>query len=289
MIEASQNKQGRNKRWRRWGWLTLLGIIILFTSYGIFVEPSWNEVKQVDVTLKNLPPAFKGFRIVQLSDIHFGSLFSDSRLRKVVQEVNQLQPDIVVLTGDFLSDKYDTDTVSQPDILKSLTAILQEIKPRKGIYAIWGNHDRADRVELNSHFTRAGITILCNEATFIEKDSQRLCLIGIDDVWRTFVNPEQALWKVKKNDCVIALVHKPDFAAQMAAYPVALQLSGHTHGGQIQFPGTGLIRHRFVDLTYRDGLFQIGKMQLYVNRGVGLTGLPMRIGSRPEITCITLH
>ena len=189
MIVASQNKQGRTKRWIKWCWLALLGIAILFSSYGIFVEPSWNEVKRVDITLKNLPPAFKGYRIVQLSDIHFGSVFSNSRLRKVVEEVNQLQPDIVVLTGDFLSDKYDTDTESQPDVIKSLTAILQLIKTRKGIYAIWGNHDQLDRIEMNSHFTRAGITILCNEATFIEKDSQRLCIIGIDDIWLIRHNP----------------------------------------------------------------------------------------------------
>ena len=289
MMTATQNNTGWNKQKKKLLLRVLLGILILLILYGYFIEPSWLEVKQVSITLNDLPTAFKGYRIVQVSDIHFGTAFSDSRLRNVVTEVNRQQPDVVVLTGDFLSDKYESKSPAQTGAIKQLTEILQGIKARNGIYAVWGNHDRFDRAEVQSNFSRIGIKILCNESQYIEKNGDKIMLIGMDDAWRTVTSPRPLLKDNKQGECVIALVHRPDPAEYNSQFPIALQISGHMHGGQINFPGARLIQSIYVRSKYREGLFNVGKMQLLVSRGIGMTGLPFRFGARPEIICLTLN
>lgn len=234
--------------------------------------------EHLELPIKGLPQALDGFTIIQLTDLHLGSPFTVANTQRAVAWAHEQQPDLIVFTGDF---------VSFTDKIPLLHNSLQGISARYGVYAILGNHDYwVDLRPLLQILDGHGITLLRNDQRRIDVENAALHLVGIDCVWEGRHDLNTALRDLPADETVIVLAHEPDIADEVAAYDVALQLSGHTHAGHVALPVLGplfLPRHGF---RYFRGLQRINGMWLYVSRGLG--GFPLRIGAPPEATRITL-
>lgn len=235
--------------------------------------------EQVTIPVAGLPAALDGLTIVQLSDLHLGSPFTLDNVRRAVAWVQQRQPDLVVLTGDF---------VSTTEQIALLPEALHGLHAPYGVYGILGNHDYWTQVPLLAQALRAnGVDLLRNEQRLLTIGGARLALVGLDCVWEDQHDLARALDGIAPGTPTIMLAHEPDIADLVAPYGVALQLSGHTHAGHIAAPGLGplfLPRHGF---RYFRGLQRVGGMWLYVSRGLG--GIPLRLGSPLEVTEFTLR
>lgn len=275
------------KRARRWPRLVLLAGCLLLL-YATLIEPAWLEVRRVTITLPHLPAACDGFTVVQLSDIHDGTPRSRARLRAAVARVNRVQPDLIVLTGDYLYASVRGHGARGRQV-EEFAATLGALRARHGVYAIWGNHDYYERGALHAAMTKHGIRLLVNASVPLAHNGARLWLVGLDDLWTGIPAPDLALREIPAGACVVALMHEPDYADDLAAYPVDLQLSGHAHGGQIRLPVIGALHLPSDGRRYPAGLARAGTLQVYTNRGLGVTGPPVRFFCRPEITVLTLR
>lgn len=247
------------------------------------------SVEQHTIHLTRLPDAFRGMRIVQISDFHFDEYTEAFFLRDMVRQVNRLQPDLVVLTGDFISYAPLPHSFARRRA-PECAAILSEIQcPLR--YAIEGNHDcivgvRYVAEPLKEH----GIPLLLNQAVPLERDGQRLWLAGLGSACCSNAHPRVAIPKAATagTEAVIVLAHEPDILPEVARYNVDLMLSGHTHGGQVRLPFLPPLDLPPFGRRYIEGLFRHGPTQLYVNRGIGAVGVPFRFRCPPEITVLTL-
>jgi predicted MPP superfamily phosphohydrolase len=199
----------------------------------------------------------------------------------------------VVLTGDFVSIplvKSDGKQQRRAEEAGPCADLLAGLRPRLGISAVLGNHDHSTDPEIVArHLERKGITVLRNQAVPVETQGARFWLAGIDDVLAQKDDLPRALAPVPRDEAVIALVHEPDFADTVAQFPVDLQFSGHSHAGQIRIPILGAITLPEMGQKYPSGLRRVRQMQLYTNRGIGNTGLPLRFDCPPEISVLTLR
>jgi uncharacterized protein len=280
-------------RWRkilhRSSRFLLVAIAILFATsvYARGVEPRWFNLKTIDVQIAGLNPAFEGYRIVQLSDIHARSGVMDrQQLEKVANIANQQHPNLIALTGDYITDHPEKAE-------EMLTNTFRQLKATDGIVAIMGNHDREekdDNVPLERAFAQAKVKLLKNAVYSIDKDGHKLNIAGVDDVFFKYADLPLTISQLPETGTNILLAHEPDFVDTTAAtHKFALQLSGHSHGGQIVIPFVPrLLPH--MARKYVSGHHTIDGTQLYVSSGVGTTGLPQaRINCRPEISVIVLH
>ncbi len=251
---------------------------------------------EIDLThrtfqIPNLPAPFDGFRIVQFSDIHLEEYTEDFFLRRVLSIVNSLNPDMVLVTGDFVSRGPMPARVGLAaagrcaELLSGLNCPLR--------FGILGNHDVfvGARV-VRDHLENNGLPILVNQFVPIERGNARIILGGIDDF--AGGHPNLSLAVPENPDApVILMAHEPDFATRVAVHPrgrnVSLVLSGHSHGGQVRIPGFRPLALPPLGRIYPEGHYTIGNFQLYVNRGIGTVGVPFRLNCPPEITLITLR
>jgi predicted MPP superfamily phosphohydrolase len=248
------------------------------------------------IGIANLPGPFANYRIVQISDIHFDEYTEPAFLRRIVAHVNSLGADLVLLTGDFvsygpLSIDYSRGAVYRcAEILRGLTCPLR--------FGVLGNHDLvvSGRVVTDA-LSRASIPVLSNRFLPIERGGQRLWLAGVDDPSVGRANLDRALPVFTGSNQpaapVLLMCHSPDYADVVRAHPrgasVALMLSGHSHGGQVRIPFLPPLTLPPMGEKYFEGHFRWNQLQLYVNRGIGTTGLPFRLNCPPEITVFTLH
>lgn len=256
-------------------------------------EIARHEVDLVPQTLaiSNLPSAFHGFRIAQISDIHLEEFTEPFFLERIVHHVNALAPDMALLTGDFVTHGSLTFLNGQhaayrcAEILSTLTSPLR--------YACLGNHDVSVSAPLVIEaLTSNGIPVLVDEHVPIERSGSRFWLCGVNDPGTT--NPRLDLAVPPLPDGpVILMAHEPDYANVVVQHPrgplVDVMLAGHTHGGQIRLPFLGPLVLPPMGKLYAEGLFHVRNMQLYVNRGIGTVGLPFRLNCPPEITVFTLQ
>ncbi len=250
--------------------------------YSWLVEPDWLQVEPVEIPLPNLPAGLEGLRIAQISDIHAGLDLPPERLEQAVEMVAALDPDLVVMTGDWVT--YD------PADAGPAARTVARLTPPLGIYSILGNHDHWTHAErVAAEVQAAGLSLLRNSYTPITVNGENLWLAGVDDIWEQQHDLEAARAGAPAGAPVILLAHEPDYADTVAADGrVNLQLSGHSHGGQMDFPLVGApVTPRWAK-KYRRGLYQVGEMALYVNRGIGTVRPAVRFNCRPEITLITL-
>jgi len=250
-------------------------------------------VVRVDIPLARLPQEFDGFTIIQLSDFHFDPYFSIIPIRKSVQIANDLKPDLVVLTGDF---------VSAPTIESALrnkraalqadpcSEALKDLRAPHGVWAVLGNHDAfSDPVHVTEALKAGAINVLSNSAAPIERSSSRFWLAGLSDVLARRADLDATLKGISPEEPVVLLAHEPDFADHTVKYPVDLQLSGHSHGGQIRLPLLGPVYLPRLGRKYPRGLRTIDRLSLYTNVGIGTLYVPVRWNCAPEITLITLR
>ncbi|WP_448266331.1 metallophosphoesterase [Nostoc sp. DSM 114159] len=264
------------------------------------------SIEALTVNIAGLPASLQGKKLVQLSDFHYDGLrLSEDMLEKAIALTNKAEPDLILLTGDYVTD--------DPTPIHQLVLRLKHLQSRSGIYAILGNHDiyKHAKAEVTETLTSIGIHVLWNEIAY--PLGKELPLVGLADYWSREFHPAPVMNQLNPDTPCIVLSHNPDTAEILQAWRVDLQLSGHTHGGQILIPGIGpaaLFYEKLVEKIPRkvrrrvpfleenvsvvrhwewaQGLHRLGKNQLYVNRGLG-TYLPGRLFCRPEVTIITLQ
>ena len=257
-------------------------------AYGIFIEPNEMDVKEVEIKLPRLPRQFSGYRIVQFSDLHMGGWMNGERLRRVVDLVIKQQPDLVVITGDFFTGPvWDENLIQAAD---ELIVELSRLTADFTTLGVLGNHDYwSDVVEARKALQLCGVIEIGNGIYSLERDGQELHIAGVDDIWYEHDDLDEVLSKLPETGEAILLAHEPDFADQSAKTGrFGLQLSGHSHGGQIVLPFFGAPVLPRLGLKYPAGLYKVGDMWQYTNRGVGMF-LPIRFNCPPEITVFTLN
>jgi len=247
-----------------------------------YAEADWLSVERVIVPMPNLSTAAEGVRIVLMSDFHLYPYTELRLIRRAVQIANELNPDLVVLAGDFV--------LESAEAIFDLAPVLARLDATHGVFAALGNHDYwTDAAVIEEGLTAAGIPLLKNRGTAIGGGRDRLYLAGLDDGWSGVPDLTAALDGHTDALPTVLLMHEPDFADDIArSQRVDLMLSGHSHGGQVRLPGIGAPVLPPYGEKYDMGLYQVEAMQLYTTRGIGVIGPPVRINCRPEITEITL-
>ena len=264
------------------------------------------RVETVEIAIADLPASLKGTKLVQLSDLHYdGVQLTEDLLAQAIEACNQAEPDLVLLTGDYVTD--------DPNPIYPLVQRLKHLQSRAGIYAVLGNHDlhyRRSKVQVTDALTSIGVRVLWNEIAY--PLGTELPFVGLADLWSREFNPTPVMNQLDPQTPRIVLSHNPDTAELLQQWRVDLQLSGHTHGGQVVIPGFGpgpvllnkLQPHipkqmqRWIPFMracsrvvkhweWSQGLHQVGKNQLYINRGLG-SYAPGRLFCPPEVTVITL-
>ena len=260
--------------------------------YAAEIERHFIEVVPQTFLIPNLPEAFHGFRIVQMSDIHLEWFTEDFFLRHAVHKINAIAPDMVLLTGDFITNNSMGPDNRAYAAMPYCGAILRGLEcPLR--YAILGNHDvDVDSAAVLDMLTTHGVTPLVNRHVPIERNGQRLWLAGLDSVEAG--NPDLNLAIPEKPDApVILMCHEPDFMDSIVRHPrsplIDVVLSGHSHGGQVRVPFHGPLLLPPMGRKYTEGRYRFNQIQLYVNRGIGTVGLPFRFDCPPELTHITLQ
>jgi predicted MPP superfamily phosphohydrolase len=245
-------------------------------------EPGNVVAEPRTIRVPSLPSAFEGFKIALLSDFHLYPFTTKETIQKAVALANEFQPDIALLGGDFV---YGT-----AHAIVDLAPILAELNTKKGLFAVLGNHDHRQGAGIVlDGLARAEIEVLNNRGLTLQIGSDSIYLAGIDSVSAGSPLPAAAFQNRKKDQTSIVLVHEPDIIVELVnEVPVDLQLSGHSHGGQVRLPLIGAMMLPDWGQIYSLGLYQVGRAQVYTTRGIGMIGLPIRVDCPPEVTCITL-
>ncbi len=286
--------------------LSWLGIAVGGGLFGTLLYGFSNkynyQIKRVSLHFKNLPPLFKGLKIVQISDIHSGSLTDQAAVQHGIDQIMQLQPDLILFTGDLVNNKADE--------MEDLLHVFSQLKAPMGVYSVLGNHDYGDYVQwasplereknltkLKETHARLGWNLMQNEHKLFEKEGQQIALLGVEN-WSAkarfpkYGRLKEAYAGVENVPFKILMSHDPSHwdAEVIPKYSdIDLMLSGHTHGMQfgIEVPW---LKWSPVQYVYKQwaGLYQSGAQKLYVNRGFGFIGYPGRVGILPEITVLEL-
>lgn len=271
-------------------------VIRLFVTLGLvaaclyvdarYIEPKLLKIETVTLTTDKLHLT-QPLKIVQFSDVHLGEYYTLLDCQKVIDAVNNLKPDLVIFTGDLIDD----NKTFQDE--EGTINFLQQLESRYGKYAVYGNHDHGGNGTRRYAriMKKSGFRLLKDEQTTIKlENGDQLTLIGLDDVILSRPNMAKAFKNVPEAHYKLFLSHAPDVADQAADYGVDLQLSGHTHGGQIRLPLIGAPFTPPYGRQYVKGLYTVGThgMKLYVNSGIGTSQLPYRLMNKPEVTMILL-
>jgi predicted MPP superfamily phosphohydrolase len=283
-VEKGQNssKNISRRRFLRGG-IGSIGALVACEKWATAVEPNWYEVESIEMPLRRLEKAFDGYRIAQLSDIHLGDGMNRARLENLVEKTNTLGADLIVLTGDFVSS-------DGAHWAGDLTGALSGLRARDGVAAVLGNHDIwAGAAVIRRALRDAGIRELNNDVHVLRRGRAQTFIVGVDDPSCGAPRLEPIVRRLSDKGAAILLAHEPDFADEFSKFGrFDLQLSGHSHGGQVCAPFIGPLHLPQYGRKYPRGQYQIGEMVLYTNRGVGAMGIPVRFNCRPEISLFTL-
>ncbi|UAL53996.1 MULTISPECIES: metallophosphoesterase [Metabacillus] len=262
-------------------------LLAAFGGYGYarYIEPRLIHTTEIEISSTKLPSSFSGVKIVQFSDTHLSEDYSINQLEKIVNKINLLSPDVIFFTGDLI------DKPNQYAYLHQISPVLGRLKAPLGKYAIYGNHDHGgygtsvyETIMKDSNFN-----LLKNRGERISLlDGSSVFVAGIDDMMLGRPDFDQTFADAGSRLFTILLAHEPDAALEAKQFSVDLQLSGHSHGGQVQLPFYGPLITPPYASVYTEGLYEVDSMKLYVNRGLGTTRLPYRFFSVPEITVFTL-
>ncbi len=261
---------------------TMLFLVILF-----FMNQNRCEITRLDVKVKSLPEIFENLTITQISDLHSGRFVNHEHIKRSVKMVNELNSDMVMITGDFIEQ-----FCYREEYIKPCMQELASVQPREGVFAVLGNHDhKTDPEKITEELQRVGICVLRNENKRLRRGSSAIQILGVDDLVMEKDDMEKTLDGVNQHEIKILMSHSPDIAENHKLRGIDLILSGHTHGGQIYFPLFGAPHTRFASAygqKYISGLVQYNDIQIYVNRGIGAAFPAARFMCKPEITVFTL-
>ena len=245
-------------------------------------EMRWLTVERTTIPIKRLAESIEGMTIVQLTDLHLHPFTQIEHIERAVYLANSLKPDVIVLTGDYVW--HDAQ-----DILE-LVPELSKLNAKYGVFSVLGNHEhKTDPVLITETFEAAGIPVFKNEAIDLQVGKNILYLAGIDDGWLGNPNIEQTMAAHKGGVPVVLMAHEPDMIDWYAHDTrISLQVSGHTHGGQIQSAANKPLVRPYLGRKYVQGLHRVNESWVYTSRGIGTTGIPLRRNCAPEITHLTL-
>ena len=264
--------------------------MVALAADTVLVEPNRPQIVRREMVLRRWPARLEGFTIALLSDFHYDAYFSVHPIRSAIGMVNGLRPDLIVLTGDFVSSPLVGDPKVGAAVAEPCVQLLRQLQAPHGLWAVLGNHDAyTDAHRVTSALRSAGIPVLDNRSIPIEHDGARFWLAGVADVLEQRADLAGALHQIPRDEATILLAHEPDYADFVARYPVDLQLSGHSHGGQVRLP---FIRPLYLPVLARKyilGQYQIKGLTLYVNAGLGTVNAAVRMNCPPEITLLTMR
>jgi len=272
-------------RWMLGAGLTTTTLGAGGVGYAFALEPDWLAVERVRIHVPALSSALDGLTIAHLSDFHWGPYTGQKEVHAAVEAANALSPDLIVLTGDYV--------YRSADYALPCTHELAALRAPLGVFAIPGNHDYWTNIGVvTARLRAAGLTLLRNSARRLKVNAAPLWLVGVDDVWEKHHDLDAALSAVPLAEPALLLVHEPDLADQVAQVPhrILLQLSGHSHGGQVNLPWLGRPILPWLGRKYPAGLQSVpgSTLQVYTNRGIGVIAPPLRFNCRLEVTLLTL-
>lgn len=255
-------------------------------GYSWIGEPNWLEKVYINLPLPNLPASLNGMKLIQFSDVHLGMGKEASDLAKLADIIMAEKPDMICFTGDMVDD--------DPTPLRAGVNALKQMSAPLGKFAVLGNHDYLDDVLAVSTMMEQGeFRMLTNENAQIKQSDGTLAVIGLDDQLLGKPNVNKATADIPDDACRILLMHEPDYADKIPInFGFHVQLSGHSHGGQIRLPWFGAVITPRGSRKYIMGWYQAGpqrQLPLYVNRGIGTSQVPIRFLCRPELTIFTLR
>lgn len=255
--------------------------------YAREVEPRMLDITRHTIKNAALPSGFDGVRLIQFSDTHIGFQYTMEQLKQLITQINKLNPDLIVFTGDLIDDPRHFGEKNR------LISILSHLNAPLGKFAVYGNHDHGGYGSdlYKQIMEQSGFSLLLNTSANINLlDGSSIWIAGIDDAMLGRPDLNACMANIPNNSYTILLSHAPDKAEEAAEHPIHLQLSGHSHGGQIQIPFYGpLVTPPFAE-KYVEGFYTAGSnndLTLYVNRGLGTTRLPFRFLSQPELAIFT--
>ncbi|RNB81119.1 metallophosphoesterase [Brevibacillus fluminis] len=287
VLPASRSSQLSRRRFLGKGlrWLLFVtGLAAMTGGYSVFIERFRFTFREVEIRIPRLPAAFDGLRIAHLSDLHLGYHLEIGDLSHVFDRVAEWQPDLICFTGDLV----DLST----DPLESALPVLARLQAPLGKYAVLGNHDyRSAEAKITDCLQQAGFHVLVNQNKLLERDGQTLCVAGVDDILHGQPDLQAALTGIDPAICKLLLAHEPDYADDIPDGLIDLQMSGHSHGGQVRLPFAGALLLPPYGKKYPDGLQRRsgGTQLVYTTRGIGTTVLPIRFLCRPEVGLLTLR
>jgi uncharacterized protein len=259
--------------------ILILVILGIFCGAYALIEPYLLETKEITIESNQIPSEFDGKRIVFLTDIHYGPFFSIDRVNSLVNQTNELHPDMILLGGDYVTDNASN--------LGPVFESLSKLKAPMGVYGVLGNND--PRNASIQAMENAGITYIGNNGVWIGNNSSRIRVGGVADMDTDVPNQLPILNGVNPNDFVILVTHKPDYFPEVSKSKVDLVLAGHTHGGQITFFG---LYAPFVSSKYGQeyvtGEKKLGNDTMIISNGIGTVWAPLRFFARPQIVVVTL-
>lgn len=284
--ERSRLKLSRRQVLGCCGWTLAAGVVVGGGALADAVYET-SAIQETHITLRvpNLAPAFEGFTITQISDLHIHA-FGDVE-RRLVHMLQSQPQQLIAITGDFVDDDSGIDAA-----MRVVNALLAEF----GVWAVPGNvdyygeYDDSNRPPIFARLRRAGVRLLLNEhGSVVQRGGEQLSLLGVDDPVHNFADIGAALQGLPAHAPRILLAHSPDIAMYDEMAQISLALVGHTHGGQIRLPLIPpALDHSPASQIYPAGFYRVGPAQLYVNRGIGTSHIPLRFGCEPEITYVRL-
>jgi predicted MPP superfamily phosphohydrolase len=289
-VEKPPAKRRFSRRAFLRGAATLVALPAAGTVWAREIEPFWLDLHEVPLTIRGLPRAFAGLRVAQLTDLHLDGHVPITYLRRVVQRVNAIRPDVVLVTGDVVNHTMDwIDEAAQ---------LLSELQAPT--FVSFGNHDYTSwnarpgpytvlADPLQKRLEQAGCVVLRNRFAWFERGGEKLFIVGIEDLWSNLFSPAEAFEGLDgRRQAIITMSHNPDSAPHVIPFAPKLILAGHTHGGQLRIPLLGAPILPIVDRRFDQGLFALDNgCQMYVSRGVGFL-LRARFCCRPEVPVFVL-
>ena len=260
-------------------------------NYAYHVEPTWLEINRIDVAIRDLAPAFHGTKVAHLSDFHYGKHLPKGYVERALERTLAEKPDLIALTGDFIDRGHRH--------VREAAKLFGQLRAPLGVFAVLGNHDfsvhnaRGVRrypglhQSISDALSERGVKVLRNESVRFDRGDAGLIVAGVDDLWSRESNPQAAMLGTCPDTPRIVLAHNPQSVDQFDGQRFDLLLSGHTHGGQVNWPGLGRVLLTRNAKRWAAGLYPHTDGHIYVNKGVGF-GWRFRFGVRPEVAVFTL-
>ena len=258
------------------------GAVTLLASYPVFIERNLVQINKYRIPVPGLPESFRGLRVVHLTDLHLGFLVSESFIEGVVRKANNLKPDLIVCTGDYVHARNTTVEIDK------VWPILSKLRAKHGVYSVLGNHDHAADTERSLQWLERSGQDIRHKYKAIYKGKERILIGGSGDLWEDDLKIDETFSSSDAGDCRILLAHNPDTVDTRFSTPLSLVISGHTHGGQISMPFYGPLRLPVKNKRYSSGLIETPKTKLFISRGIGWAIYPVRFNCPPEIAVLEL-